>query len=323
MDIERILGDVRDRDALARALSGIDIVFHLAAATGVSQSMCQVSKYFNVNVQGTANLLDILANESHQVCKLVLASSRAIYGEGAYRCSTCGVVAPKQRQAAALEAQEWLLACPSCNSEITPLPTVETKQPQPASMYAITKLTQERMSLCFSDSYDLPVVVLRYFNVYGPNQSFKNPYTGIITTFLTRIYNNKAPKIYEDGMMTRDFVHVKDVTRASIMAMVREQANGQIINVGSGVNTSIYDLAEKLCKLLSPDIKPKIVGIARVGDIRHCTADLELAHKYLEFTPKIYIEDGLKSVIGDAASQTLVDRSSVALQQLVKAGMLK
>lgn len=321
--VGRLRGDVRDRSALARALSGMEVVFHLAAATGVGQSMRQVGKYFEVNVQGTAHLLDILANEPHQVKKLVVASSRAIYGEGAYRCHRCGVVAPDQRHAAQLDAKQWAVACPHCTSTIAPIPTAETKTPKPASMYAITKSTQERMSLCFGDAYDLPVVVLRYYNVYGPRQSFANPYTGIITTFLSRLINKKHPEVYEDGQMTRDFVHVSDVVRANLLAMEHDEVNGQAINVGSGVSTSIHSLAEMLSKMLSLDIRPEVVGIARVGDIRHCTADLEIARKRLDYAPRILLHNGLQSVIKDAEGQYLEDNSSIAQRELAESGLLR
>jgi len=322
--VETIFGDMRDKTALVRALTNIEVVFHLAAATGVGQSMYQISKYFEVNVQGTAYLLDILANEPHQVRKLILASSRAIYGEGAYRCQHCGIVSPDQRPAAQIDTKQWEVTCPHCSSPVTPSPTPESKMPKPASMYAISKLTQEQMCLCFGEAYDLPVVALRYFNVYGPRQSFTNPYTGIITVFLSRLFNGRAPEVYEDGQMTRDFVHVSDVVRANLLAMEREGADGQVINIGTGIATSIHTLAELLCEMVSPDLRPQVIGVARVGDIRHCTADLGLTKARLGYEPRVFLEQGLRSVIQDAQQQKKIeDTSAIARQELTKSGLLR
>ena len=321
--VETIFGDVRDRAALVRALTNIEVVFHLAAATGVGQSMYQISKYFEVNVQGTAHLLDILAKKSHKVRKLILASSRAVYGEGNYLCQHCGLVAPNQRPLTQIDAKQWEVTCPHCTSPLRPIPTPESKIPKPASMYAITKFTQEQMCKCFGETYDLPVVVLRYFNVYGPRQSFTNPYTGIITVFLSRLFNGRAPEVYEDGQMTRDFVHVSDVVQANLLAMERESAESPVINVGSGVSTSIHNLAELLCKMIVPSLRPKVIGIARVGDIRHCTADLDLASIYLGYKPRVTLQHGLRSVIDDAKLRRVEDFSAVARRELEDSDLLR
>jgi dTDP-L-rhamnose 4-epimerase len=317
-------GDVRDKEALAQALVGMDLVFHLAAATGIGQSMYQISKYFEVNVQGTANLLDILANESHQVRRLILASSRAVYGEGAYLCESCGLIEPDQRPPAQLDAKQWDLTCPHCRSSVRPIPTPESKTPKPASMYAITKFAQEQMCLCFGEAYDVPVVVLRYFNVYGPRQSFSNPYAGIITLFLSQLLNGKSPEVYEEGQMTRDFVHVSDVVRANLLAMNRDEISGKVFNVGVGIGTNILTLAELLCAMVSPDLAPEVVGIARVGDIRHCTADLGLAKARLGYEPIFLLQQGLRSVIQDAHQQDIInDTSAIARRELAQSWLLR
>lgn len=191
-------------------------------------------------------------------------------------------------------------------------------------MYAISKLTQEQMCLCFGEAYDLPVVALRYFNAYGPRQSFTNPYTGIITVFLSRLFNGRAPEVYEDGRMTRDFVHVSDVVHANLLAMEREGADGQVINIGTGIATSIHTLAELLCEMVSPDLRPQVIGVARVGDIRHCTADLGLTKARLGYEPRVFLEQGLRSVIQDAQQQKKIeDTSAIARQELTKSGLLR
>jgi len=322
--VECVLGDIRDRAALRRALTDSDIVLHLASLTGVGQSMYQIGAYFDVNVQGTATLLDILGNESHHVQKLIVASSRAIYGEGAYRCQLCGIVTPDPRPSTQIDGKQWELTCPSCRSPVQTILTSESTPSKPASIYAITKLTQENMCLCFGKAYGMPVVALRYFNVFGPRQSFSNPYTGIITAFLTRLFNGKAPEIYEDGQMTRDFVHVSDVVQANLLAIEVAEAEGRAINVGTGVSTSVLTLAQTLCEMVSPDLEPKIVGVSRVGDIRHCNADLGLARSCLGYTPRVPLQVGLQGVIEDAKQQArLEDRSTDALRALVESGLLR
>lgn len=275
--VERVRGDVRSRTALAASLGGIDCVYHLAAATGVGQSMYQIAKYSAVNVQGTANLLDVLANERHGVRRLVLASSRAVYGEGAYRCAVCGVVHPTVRTAAQLDQAAWEPACPDCGGECSPIATPETLAPDPGSIYAVTKLAQERMCACFGEAYGMPVVILRLFNVYGPRQALGNPYTGIVTVFANRLLAGEPPEVYEDGMMTRDFVHVCDVVRALERAGTRDGPPGGVYNVGSGRATTVLELARAMCADLAPGLEPEISGRARVGDVRHCTAATERA----------------------------------------------
>ena len=208
------LGDVRSTDQFVSALEGIDTVYHLAAATGVGQSMYQVARYTEVNIQGTANLLEIISKPGHTVERIVLASSRAVYGEGLYQCPVCGIVMPPVRTATMLERRQWACVCPQCGSDLVSLPTTEDKTPAPGSVYAISKYTQEQLCQCVGQAYQVPVVCLRFFNVYGPRQSFSNPYTGIITTFIKRLKHSLPPEVYEDGLMTRDFVHVSDVVAA-------------------------------------------------------------------------------------------------------------
>lgn len=319
---ERILGDVRDRAALAASLRGIETVFHLAAATGVGQSMYQIAKYFEVNVQGTANLLDALANESHEVRKLVLASSRAVYGEGAYECPTCGIVHPPVRAAARLDRGAWEPSCPHCDGEVAPVPTPETLTPEPGSMYGITKLSQELMCTRFGEAYGLPVVVLRLFNVYGPRQSLSNPYTGIITTFVNALRGGRPPEVYEDGLMTRDFVHVSDVVRACLLAQDWGGPTG-LFNIGSGEELTILKLAGMLSGMMGQGLKPRITGAARVGDVRHCVADLARAGSQLGYGPEVTLVEGLANVVDHARDERSSCDALVARRELEQAGMLR
>jgi dTDP-L-rhamnose 4-epimerase len=282
---ERVLGDVRDRQAVGAALRGVDVVYHLAAATGVGQSMYQIAKYFEVNVQGTAHLLDALAGGDHSVGRLILASSRAVYGEGAYDCDACGSVHPNFRTPEQLDRAVWEPICPECGATVSPAPTPETLSPDPGSMYAITKLCQEQMCVRFGEAYAMPVIVLRLFNVYGPGQSLDNPYAGIVTAFANRLMSGSEPQVYEDGLMTRDFVHVSDAVRALTRASVGGSGAGALgsvtINIGSGRGRTLLELATRMCALLAPDLRPQVTGFARVGDVRHCTADVRRARDVL------------------------------------------
>jgi dTDP-L-rhamnose 4-epimerase len=321
-DCEKMLGDVRDREALAGALQGVDVVFHFAAATGVGQSMYQIAKYSEVNIQGTANLLDVLVNLPRQAVKVILASSRAIYGEGEYECKACGRVSPELRTPEQLDQKQWEIPCPQCGGELSPLPTAETKLSQPGSVYAITKLAQEQMCRCFGRAYGTPVVILRFFNVYGPRQSLANPYTGIMTTFAGRLMNGRPPEVYEDGRMTRDFVYVEDVIKACLLAMEGVHASGTF-NVGSGRATSILDLAQLMSRRLAPDLDPRVIGVARVGDIRHCTADLTRIYSGLGYVPTVSLEEGVGRVIDGMRDEIVCDESLLVRGELEQVGLLR
>ncbi len=337
---EYILGDVRDRDALGRALAGVEAVCHLAAATGVGQSMYQISKYVEVNVQGTANLLDALANGSggprpHAVRTLILASSRAVYGEGAYRCATCGLVHPSVRTPAQLDtahhdaahhdaahfnAARWEPPCPHCGGPLAPALTPESLAPDPGSIYGVTKLAQEQLCLTAGRAYGLGVTSLRFFNVYGPRQSRSNPYTGIFTAFLGRLAAGEAPEVYEDGLMTRDFVHVSDVVAALLLALAAPGAAGRPYNVGSGQAAAILDVARLLCS--GTGLTPRISGAARVGDIRHCTADNAAAAAAFGYAPQVDLAAGLAALAADPQAHPAADLTAAA-RELAQAGLLR
>jgi dTDP-L-rhamnose 4-epimerase len=337
-EAEFILGDIRDKEALAAALDGMQAVFQLAAATGVGQSMYQVAKYTEVNIAGTANLLDLLIrNRACAIEKFILASSRAVYGEGASICKQCGKVFPRIRSLQRLNQQRWDAICPQCGDSVQPLPTAEDSPANPASVYAITKKVQEELCLCVSNAYPIPITILRYFNVYGPRQSLSNPYTGIITTFITRLLNGKRLQIYEDGLMTRDFVHVVDVVRANLLALEADSAAGEVFNVGTQNSTSILELAqliiEQLENVLVPcppgtrDSQIEVIGKFRVGDVHHCTADISKARRLLNYEPQIpTVREGIADVLEVAQQSKLVqwsDQTEQAKEELLAQGLFR
>jgi len=325
-EAEFIEGDIRNRDELAKAVKDMEVIFHEAAAVGVAQSMYQIHKYTDVNALGTANLLDILANEKHRVQKLIVAASMSEYGEGAYRCEDCGIVYPKQRKVEALQQRQWEMSCPNCSKPAKPVATNENKPLQPTSIYAISKQIQEQMCLCVGEAYNIPVVALRYFNVYGTRQSLNNPYTGVMAIFSSRILNNNPPLIFEDGLQTRDFVHVSDIVQANLLAMNSDlsacehaqagKANGQIFNVGTGQAVTILEIAELLISAMQSDLKPEIVNKFRVGDIRHCFADISKIRETLGFEPKVSLNDGIKELVDWVKEQAAVDEFEKAEREL-------
>jgi dTDP-L-rhamnose 4-epimerase len=306
---ELVVGDVRDRFALQQALDGIEVVFHYAAAVGVGQSMYEIHRYVDANTLGGATLLDILANERHSVRKLVVASSMSIYGEGKYECAGCGVGYPRMRSEEQLRERKWEMLCPACGGVMRPLPTDEQKPLYPTSIYAVTKRDHEEMFLCFGRAYNIPTVALRFFNVYGPRQALSNPYTGVAAIFSSRLLNGQPPVIYEDGLQSRDFVHVTDVVRASLLAMERDEADYEVFNVGTGRSLTILAIAQMLIDHLAEgQVEPQIVGKYRRGDIRHCFADISKITNQLGFIPQVRFEDGVSDLIGWVREQEAADR---------------
>jgi dTDP-L-rhamnose 4-epimerase len=320
---EFIKGDIRDREALAQALVGIDVVFHLAAAVGVGQSMYQIQYYTDVNSLGGAVLLDLLANVKHNVRKIVVASSMSIYGEGKYHCDEHGIVYPRLRTEDQLKARQWEMRCPHCQREVRPLPTDEDKPLYPTSIYAITKRDHEEMFLSTGFAYGIPAVALRFFNTYGPRQALSNPYTGVMAIFSGRLLNEQPPIIYEDGKQSRDFIHVRDIVRGLLLAMERPEADYQVCNLGTGVSTSVLEIAEMLSQQLTGgEIKPEIRNQFRAGDIRHCYADLTAARRLLGFEPRISLAEGLDDLLAWVREQSAEDRFDQVEKELANKSLV-
>ena len=322
-DAEFIKGDVRDRDALSRALQGVDVVFHLAAAVGVGQSMYQIQYYTEANTLGGAILLDLLANTQHQVRKILVASSMSIYGEGKYECSHCGVVFPRLRSEEQLKRRDWEMKCPQCHRDVHPLPTDEDKPLFPTSIYAITKRDHEEMFLSTGLAYGIPAVALRFFNTYGPRQALSNPYTGVMAIFSGRLLNRQPPIIYEDGLQSRDFTHVGDIVQGLLLAMDKPEADYQVFNLGTGVPTSIAEVADMLAeRLTGGQIQPRILNQFRAGDIRHCYADLGKARELLAFEPAISLQEGLDDLLAWVEMQTAIDRFAQVEKELASKSLV-
>jgi len=319
---EFLQGDVCDVDLVNRALEGVDVVYHKAAEVGVGQSMYEISRYVRANDLGTAVLLEAIVKRRPQVQKLVVASSMSIYGEGAYSCDNCGPVQPKLRALPQLLNRDWDLDCPQCGSKVKPVPTNEDKQLIPSSVYAISKQDQEQFCLVVGRAYEIPVVALRYFNVYGPRQALSNPYTGVCAIFSGRLLNDQRPMVFEDGEQTRDFVHVSDIVQANLLALETDRADYQALNVGTGFAISISDIALMLARGLKKEIGPEVTGKYREGDIRHCVADISRARTLLEYEPKVKLADGIPELLDwvrqQQAANTTQATAELEQHQLVR-----
>jgi dTDP-L-rhamnose 4-epimerase len=319
-EVELLVGDVRDRAAIRRALDDVEAVIHLAAAVGVGQSMYEIARYTSINALGTAVLLEEVIERRDRIRKLVVASSMSIYGEGQYRNPRTGEsgIAAGLRPEAQLEARAWEILGDD-GLPLEPLPTPETKPLRPASIYAVGKRDHEEMVLVVGAAYGIPSVALRFFNVYGERQALSNPYTGVAAIFASRLLNDRAPLVFEDGKQTRDFIDVRDVSRCCELALMSGAADGRALNVGTGVPTSVLEIARVLGKGLQKEIEPEIVEQYRAGDIRHCYADTLLAEELLGFRAEIPFARGMSHLLawleardaadtGDAAHSTLVAR---------------
>jgi dTDP-L-rhamnose 4-epimerase len=309
-DVELVVGDVRDRAAVDAALDGIDDIVHLAARVGVGQSMYEIAEYTSVNAHGTGVLLEALM--SRPVRKLLVASSVSIYGEGLYVDHAGRSVDSCQRTREQLERGEWEPVGPDCEV-VEPVPTPESKPPSLSSLYALGKFDQEQMCLLFGASYDIPTVALRFFNVYGPHQALSNPYTGVLSIFAARLMNDRPPLIFEDGEQRRDFVHVSDIAEACRLALTTRDADGLAVNVGSGRDVSVSAVAELLARAIGKQvIQPRVTGNYRVGDIRHCFADVSLAREALGFAPRVALDEGIENLALWLDGQSPADRMDKA-----------
>jgi dTDP-L-rhamnose 4-epimerase len=320
-EAELVCGDVRDSAAVHDALEGIEVVFHLAAAVGVGQSMYEIEQYVGANTQGTAVLLQELLGRRSRVEKLVLASSMSVYGEGKYLCVRCGETAPPLRSLAQLQSRHWEMLCPRCGQTLSPVPTDESKPLQSSSIYSLSKRGQEDMCLLFGRTYRLPVVALRYFNIYGPRQALSNPYTGVAANFASRLLNGCAPLVFEDGKQMRDFLSVEDAVQAALLAMEYSAADGFALNAGSGEPIMIREVAEHLAQALGTSMPPELTGKYRSGDVRHCFADISAARALLGYAPRVRFAVGVEKLVQWLRSQQPQDRAAEAVAQLSSFGL--
>lgn len=292
--VELCVGDVRNASDVATALGGVDHVFHLAALVGVGQSMYEAAEYVDVNVRGTAVLMEQIVKRG-AVRRLVVASSMSIYGEGEYVNAHGERTAVSGRALDRLREGRWELE-DAQGRALTPVPTREGKPPVLESVYALTKFDQERLALIMGRAYGIPTVALRLFNVYGPRQALSNPYTGVLAIFAARLLNGRPPMLFEDGQQRRDFVSVYDVAAAFALAMEREDAVGRVFNVASGESRRIIDVAADMSAALGREIRPDVTGKCRAGDIRHCFADIALARDQLGYEPQVSFERGIREL---------------------------
>jgi len=321
--VEIFRGDVSKPSDWAAGLENIGAVVHLAAETGTAQSMYEISRYTETNVGGTAALLDHLANHKHEVSKIILASSRSVYGEGAYQCRRCGLVYPPARSEEMFRSAEWQPKCPSCISPVDATATPEDARTAPASIYAATKLAQEDLVRVASKALGIPAVIYRFQNVYGEGQSLKNPYTGILSIFSNQLRMGKTIHLYEDGQESRDFVHVSDVARAVILGLASDGADGATLNVGSGQPTSVEQVALLLGERFGAKTPPLVTGEYRLGDIRHGYADLTSIRACLQFRPEVSFDQGLTRFVEWVRTQPVEpDRLDKATAELVARGLM-
>ena len=312
-----IHGDVGDPLAAGKALEGVDAVVHLAAAVGVGQSMYEIERYVRANTHATAAFLQQLVERSPRPTRLVVASSMSIYGEGEYLCPNDGRVAPGLRSEEQLLARRWECVCPTCGSELTPAATRETKALIPTSVYAITKRDHEELCLVVGRAYEVATVALRFFNVYGPGQALSNPYTGVAAIFSSRLLNDRAPLIFEDGLQSRDFVHVSDIVRGIVRALESDDAVGHAINLGTGRAVSVREVADLIAAGLDKPLTPELPATYRTGDIRHCFADAALAEALLGFKASVQFEAGITELLEWVRAQTASDLVDEAAAELV------
>lgn len=325
-EVEFIHGDVCNRSVVATALEGAHIVYHMAAETGVGQSMYEIERYTRVNIQGTAVLGDCIAKKKGRLEKLILSSSRAVYGEGEYECANCEKVYPDGRTREQLKAASWDPLCPRCGNNIIPIACRETTPCRPSSIYGFTKKAQEDLVSIFSAAYQVPVVILRYFNVFGRGQSVANPYTGVLTIFCSRLLANKSIEIYEDGQMQRDFVPIYDVVEANVKALAIDDSGVFVLNVGSGLPKTILQISKGLKAQVVSSSAITVSGRYRVGDVRHCYAEMSKAQNVIGHTSNGSFDRCIKELVTWARTQgtdSLLEKSIGELSDYGLTGITK
>ena len=319
-----IKGDVKKRSDWEIALNDIDFVIHLAAETGTGQSMYEIKKYVDTNIGGTAILLDILTNSKHHVKRVVVAESRAIYGEGKYHCPKCGDVYPQERRDCDMSRGDFECKCPKCGGKVELVATTEDSAIHPSSVYGISKQVQGQLVHLVCRSIGVESVSFRYQNVYGPGQSLTNPYTGILSIFSTRIMNGNGLNIFEDGKETRDFVYIDDVVDATILGLEVPEANGHVFNIGTGIATDVLTVAKTLCQKYRKQVPITISGNYRLGDIRHNYADITSARQILGFEPKWSFSDGIEQFTKWVELQEIhEDNYDASIEEMQKKGLYK
>ena len=300
-EAELRVGSVLDAGAVAAALEGVTAVVHFAAVVGVGQSMYQIARYTEHNLQGTSVLLEGLLQRQRRpgsgLSRLLLAGSMSVYGEGRYWCPGCGRMQPAAgRGLAALRRQQWELPCPGCGAALEPRPTDEAKPPQLGSVYALSKYMQEELCRLFGRTYGLATVVLRFFNTYGPRQALSNPYTGVAAVFAAELLAGRAPQVFEDGGQRRDLVSVHDVVAACQLGLEREGIADGVFNIASGQALTVAELARALATALEAPTRPAITGRFRLGDARHCIADISAARQQLGYQPRVELQAGMREL---------------------------
>jgi len=319
-----IKGTVTSREDWQKVIANNEVIIHLAAETGTGQSMYQVSHYIDTNIGGTAIMLDILANNKTNVQKVVIASSRAIYGEGKYLSAELGAVYPPHRKAADMDNGMFEVTYPGASTPLQLVATDEDSTIHPSSVYGITKQNQEQMVMLVCKSIGIAGVAFRYQNVYGPGQSLSNPYTGILSIFSTLIKNKKPINIFEDGKESRDFVYIDDVVAATALGIEKQEADGEIFNVGSGTPVSVMEVAQQLVKHYGIDVPLQVTGNYRLGDIRHNYADTNKIERLLGFKPSVSFAEGIKKFTDWVNNQTITEsKYDQSVQEMKAKGLMK
>ena len=322
-DAELLVGDVRDAAAVERSLDRVDAVYHLAGMVGNGQSMYDVQRYVDVNVGGTAALLEVIAR-GRRPSRLVVASSMVVYGDGAYACAEHGPLGQALRPQERLRARRWEPICPSCGQEASPRPTPEEHPLRPNSTYGVSKRAAEELSLVLGRAYQIPTIALRFLNTYGSRQALSNPYTGVAAILASRLLSGKRPRLFEDGEQRRDFTHVSDVVAALLAARAApEAADYQAFNVGTGRSVSVLEVARALGEALGRRQAPLVTGEFREGDIRHCYADVSRASQALGWRARVSFEEGSIELSRWAAGERPVDRTDEANDELRSKGLLR